>query len=306
MIRTYYWFAGAMVFGIGLLLISPFYAINPGVLSKGHESLQNDCMGCHTLVQGAVTEKCVACHKQNDIGRVLVSGILATKTNERANLLHKNIKEINCVVCHREHTGESKDIAIKKFSHDIIGSGVKEKCSACHDYQKPKGDFHSELKAECSGCHNTNRWNDAKFNHKQGGIVIDNCGKCHEKDKPSDDLHKNFKPGESCSACHTTDAWKPSTFDHSKYFIFDKDHTSTCTNCHEPGNNFKTYTCYNCHEHTQAKISREHLKEGISDFANCVKCHRSSNKEGLEGGEGKEKKHEGKKKDHGEKEGDED
>ena len=306
MIRTYYWFAGAMVFGIGLLLISPFYAINPGVLSKGHESLQNDCMGCHTLVQGAVTEKCVACHKQNDIGRVLVSGILATKTNERANLLHKNIKEINCVVCHREHTGESKDIAIKKFSHEIIGSGVKEKCSACHDYQKPKGDFHSELKAECSGCHNTNRWNDAKFNHKQGGIVIDNCGKCHEKDKPTDELHKNFKPGESCSACHTTDAWKPSTFDHSKYFIFDKDHTSTCTNCHEPGNNFKTYTCYNCHEHTQAKISREHLKEGISDFANCVKCHRSSNKEGLEGGEGKEKKHEGKKKDHGEKEGDED
>ena len=306
MIRTYYWFAGAMVFGIGLLLISPFYAINPGVLSKGHESLQNDCMSCHTLVQGAVTEKCVACHKQNDIGRVLVSGILATKTNERANLLHKNIKEINCVVCHREHTGESKDLAIKKFSHEIIGSGVKEKCSACHDYQKPKGDFHSELKAECSGCHNTNRWNDAKFNHKQGGIVIDNCGKCHEKDKPSDDLHKNFKPGESCSACHTTDAWKPSTFDHSKYFIFDKDHTSTCTNCHEPGNNFKTYTCYNCHEHTQAKISREHLKEGISDFANCVKCHRSSNKEGLEGGEGKEKKHEGKKKDHGEKEGDED
>ena len=306
MIRTYYWFAGAMVFGIGLLLISPFYAINPGVLSKGHESLQNDCMSCHTLVQGAVTEKCVACHKQNDIGRVLVSGILATKTNERANLLHKNIKEINCVVCHREHTGESKDLAIKKFSHDIIGSGVKEKCSACHDYQKPKGDFHSELKAECSGCHNTNRWNDAKFNHKQGGIVIDNCGKCHEKDKPTDELHKNFKPGESCSACHTTDAWKPSTFDHSKYFIFDKDHTSTCTNCHEPGNNFKTYTCYNCHEHTQAKISREHLKEGISDFANCVKCHRSSNKEGLEGGEGKEKKHEGKKKDHGEKEGDED
>ncbi|MBK7265644.1 MAG: hypothetical protein IPI12_04770 [Ignavibacteriales bacterium] len=306
MIRTYYWFAGAMVFGIGLLLISPFYAINPGVLSKGHESLQNDCMSCHTLVQGAVTEKCVTCHKQNNIGRVLVSGILATKTNERANLLHKNIKEINCVVCHREHTGESKDLAIKKFSHEIIGSGVKEKCSACHDYQKPKGDFHSELKAECSGCHNTNRWNDAKFNHKQGGIVIDNCGKCHEKDKPSDDLHKNFKPGESCSACHTTDAWKPSTFDHSKYFIFDKDHTSTCTNCHEPGNNFKTYTCYNCHEHTQAKISREHLKEGISDFANCVKCHRSSNKEGLEGGEGSEKKHEGKKKDHGEKEGDED
>jgi hypothetical protein len=303
MIRTYYWFAGAMVFGIGLLLISPFYAINPGVLSKGHESLQNDCMGCHTLVQGAVTEKCVACHKQNDIGRVLVSGILATKTNERANLLHKNIKEINCVVCHREHTGESKDLAIKKFSHEIIGSGVKEKCSACHDYQKPKGDFHSELKAECSGCHNTNRWNDAKFNHKLTGAVLDNCGQCHEKDKPSDDLHKNFKPGESCSACHTTDAWKPSTFDHSKYFIFDKDHPSTCSNCHEPGNNFKTYTCYNCHEHTQTKISREHLKEGISDFSTCVKCHRSSNKDEAEG---KGNEREGKKKEHGEKEGDED
>jgi len=179
MMRTYYWFAGALVAGIGLLFISPFYAINPGVLSKGHENLQNDCMSCHTLVQGAVTEKCVACHKQNDIGRVFVSGILATKINERANLLHKNIKEIDCVVCHREHTGESKDLAIKKFSHDIIGTGVKEKCSACHDYQKPKDDFHSELKAECSGCHNSERWNDAKFNHKLGGIVFSNCVKCH-------------------------------------------------------------------------------------------------------------------------------
>ncbi|MBK8662202.1 MAG: hypothetical protein IPN18_10510 [Ignavibacteriales bacterium] len=85
--------------------------------------------------------------------------------------------------------------------------------------------------------------------------------------------------------------------------FFDKDHPSTCSNCHEPGNNFKTYTCYDCHEHTQTKISREHLKEGISDFSNCVKCHRSSNKDEAEG---KGNEREGKKKDHGEKEGDED
>lgn len=303
MMRTYYWFIGTMIAGIVALIISPYYSINPGVLSKGHESLRDDCFSCHTLVQGAVSEKCVACHKQSDIGIKMVSGVSLKKENTRANFLHKSIIKMDCVVCHREHTGLSKDIAIKKFSHEIIESGVREKCSSCHDYRKPKDDFHKELIAECSGCHNTTKWDDAEFDHELIGKTVDNCVRCHEKDRPTDELHANFKTGESCSACHSTKAWKPSTFEHSKYFVFDKDHPSTCSNCHEPGNNFKTYSCYNCHEHSEAKISRKHLKEGISDFTNCVKCHRSSDKDGLEG---KDNEREGRKKERDNKRDDDD
>ncbi len=306
MTRSYLWIAGTLIFAGILLVISPFYAINPGVLSKGHEKLQNDCMSCHTLVQGAVTEKCIACHKQDEIGKLSASDTHPAKENKRAILLHKNIKEIDCVTCHLEHTGESKDLAIKKFSHAIISNGVKEKCSACHDYQKPGDDFHKEVKAECSGCHNTEMWKGAKFDHKLVGATKENCNKCHEKERPSDDLHKSLSPKESCFVCHSTDRWKPSTFEHSKYFVFDKHHPATCTNCHETGKNFKTWTCYNCHEHSEAKISRKHLKEGITDFTNCVKCHRSSDKEGLEGGEGKEKKQESKKRGRHPKERDDD
>ncbi|MCA0390064.1 MAG: hypothetical protein LCH52_16360 [Bacteroidetes bacterium] len=306
MMRTYYWFIGAVVFGVMMLFVSPYYSINPGVLSKGHENLKDDCMTCHTLVQGAVTEKCIACHKQDQIGVTTATASHPARENKRALLLHKNIREIDCVVCHREHTGESKNLAVKKFSHDIINSGVREKCSACHDYQKPKDDFHASLQVECGSCHNTSNWKEAEFNHDLNGVDVKNCNRCHEKDKPKDDMHANFNAGESCSACHNTKGWKPSTFDHSKYFVFDKDHPSTCSNCHTSGQNFKTYTCYNCHEHNEAKISSKHLKEGITDFKNCVRCHRSSDKHGLEGGEGKKNEGEKKKKDHSKKERDDD
>jgi hypothetical protein len=259
-----------------LVVFFPYYAINPGVLSHGHESLKDDCLSCHSIAHGAASEKCITCHNHEWIGKKLVSGALLKKENQRANLLHKNIREIDCVVCHREHTGESKTLAIKKFSHDIIGSGVRDDCNACHGYQKSKVDFHKLVTANCSGCHTTNRWHDAKFNHDIIGKTVDNCAACHEHDKPSDALHANSKELGACSACHSIKSWKPSSFDHKKHFVFDKNHPATCINCHATGKNFKTYTCYNCHEHSYAEISGKHLEEGIPDFSNCVKCHRSS------------------------------
>jgi hypothetical protein len=46
----------------------------------------------------------------------------------------------------------------------------------------------------------------------------------------------------------------------------------------------------NCHEHSPSRIASEHLEEGIRNYNNCIKCHRSASEhgEGREDGEWRE------------------
>ncbi|OSM07274.1 putative class III cytochrome C family protein [Magnetofaba australis IT-1] len=97
------------------------------------------------------------------------------------------------------------------------------------------------------------------------------CRQCHQS--PQDRLHR--KMVAECSDCHSTERWTPASFDHSRWFRFDRHHPADdCALCHV-GGRYDAYTCYGCHEHSESKVRREHLDEGIRDFANCVACHRS-------------------------------
>ena len=185
--------------------------------------------------------------------------------------------------------------------------GVPEaKCVTCHPVDKIGADkvkpnkinfpFHTYLKnTNCIECHTEHNADvipltSGKFKHSLLKTPIqEQCSTCHIR--PADNIHNGFN--SECSSCHTTATWKGASFDHQKYFVFDGNHLGKCENCHTDASSFKTYTCYGCHEHSPEKISRKHLKEGISNYENCVKCHRSSNKHG-EGGEreGKQRKHE--------------
>jgi hypothetical protein len=40
-----------------------------------------------------------------------------------------------------------------------------------------------------------------------------------------------------------------------------------------------TPATYGCHEHSRSKIREEHVKEGVSDYENCVECHCSRDEE---------------------------
>ncbi|WP_155942417.1 hypothetical protein [Rhodomicrobium vannielii] len=51
-------------------------------------------------------------------------------------------------------------------------------------------------------------------------------------------------------------------------------HNPACVTCHAK-NDYKRYTCYGCHEHRPDDMRAKHLHEGIRDFENCVRCHRS-------------------------------
>ncbi|MFI3185772.1 MAG: hypothetical protein QX198_07300, partial [Methylococcaceae bacterium] len=66
----------------------------------------------------------------------------------------------------------------------------------------------------------------------------------------------------------------------------DGDHHTRCGTCHV-GNDYSHYTCYGCHEHSPESIRREHIKEGIPNFENCVQCHRSGNEHDIRNGDEK-------------------
>ncbi len=167
------------------------------------------------------------------------------------------------------------------------------KCSACHKPEdigrrtttgaplaSDKTAFHQELAiADCAACHTDHQGRDNRgtlrvFAHDMlKEQTRDRCQSCHTP--PPDELHRGQEES-TCSTCHNTQRWSPADFDHDAYFVFDRDHRTACTTCHEPPG-FETFTCYGCHEHSERKIRREHLEEGITDFENCAECHRNAN-----------------------------
>lgn len=202
--------------------------------------------------------------------------------------------EINtdCFACHAPLRGAAADRCIK--CHVVADIGVRTTKGAPVERKTVKASFHQQLiQQDCMACHSdhtgprlTER-SGKRFSHQLlRADVRERCEACHKP--PADSLHRQVTG--NCAQCHRQAGWKPATFAHDKLFLLDSDHNTTCVTCHA-GSDYKRYTCYGCHEHQPDKIRRKHEKEGIRDFGNCVKCHRSAeDKEGREGrGGGRER-----------------
>ncbi len=194
---------------------------------------------------------------------------------------HQELIEQDCVACHTDHAGPKLTHRSRKpFSHDLLKVSTREVCESCH--AAPGDKLHRRFDQACVQCHKTQGWTPASFDH---GLLTkadqNSCGSCHRA--PDDTLHRQIVG--NCGSCHTSKAWTPATFDHNKYFVLDRDHNASCVTCHT-GNNYQRYTCYGCHEHTPANIRAEHEEEGIVNFDNCVRCHRSADDKGEGGGRG--------------------
>ena len=163
--------------------------------------------------------------------------------------------------------------------HEFLAAADREDCASCHAEKKPADRLHEAAGSSCAACHKTSGWSPAAFDHARLNASGASCVSCHQSRMPADDLHKQVTG--DCRDCHSTEAWKPASFEHSRYFRFDRQHPSDCSACHTQAGTFKTYSCYGCHEHSPAKIAAEHREEGITDFDDCVRCHR-----GGEEGEG--------------------
>jgi len=187
--------------------------------------------------------------------------------------------------------------------HAPLRGVTQEKCASCHavanigvlttrgvpvEKAKSKMAFHRELvEQDCSSCHSDHQGpkltqrSRKSFSHDLlKTATLERCEACHKP--PQDTFHRDLS--NNCAQCHSPTKWKPTSFDHTKFFELDRDHNASCVTCHVK-NDFKRYTCYGCHEHTPDRIASKHLREGIRDFENCVKCHRSAHDEhGREGG----------------------
>jgi hypothetical protein len=253
----------------------PHLMVGAGSLIAGHQKLEKNCFACHTPGRGASHERCVACHKLADIGRLTTMGALIAKP-AAATPFHEKLARRDCVACHSEHSTAERYRSRGRFDHGLLETASREKCADCH--KAPEGQTHRQATGSCAQCHSVTKWKPATFNHSLlNAASRERCTDCHKV--PADQLHRQ---AGACAQCHSMKRWKPATFDHSKYFVLE-DHHSRCTACHRT-NDYRSYTCYSCHAHTPEKIQREHVEEGIRNFDNCVKCHRSADKRESEHG----------------------
>lgn len=185
----------------------------------------------------------------------------------------------DCFACHTPFIGSrpSKCIAC----HKVAEIGLKSTRGLAIAKEKKNVAFHQKLiEEDCVACHSDHKGVKAfrpisQFSHKLLEPELQKqCDGCHAN--PGDSLHLKIRG--NCGQCHGQEAWLPATFEHEKYFRFDRHHDTDCVTCHM-NNDYSDYTCYGCHEHSRSKIREEHVEEGIRDYENCVKCHRSGDED---------------------------
>ena len=209
---------------------------SPGALSHAHADLEQNCVACHTSVQGVDPVKCVLCHASDQ-----------DLLQRQPTSFHASIT--SCRECHSEHMGveerptrmdhealsriglaalgadaDSERSALHEYLSDWAGSGgvlpgrrvlraeAALACETCHANE----DVHFELMGEdCSQCHATSMWTLPEFRHPSPKSR--DCAQCHQAPPSHYMMHFNMvsakvarKPHaqvDQCFECHRTTAW---------------------------------------------------------------------------------------------------
>ncbi len=191
----------------------------------------------------------------------------------------------DCASCHTPWRGPDPVRCIQ--CHVVADIGLRTTDGQAITRARQITSFHQALvKQDCNACHSDHQGplrteaNRVRFSHALLRPSVNaQCATCHVA--PINRIHASITA--SCAQCHSQTAWKPATLDHSKLFVLDQNHSPTCVTCHT-GGDYTRYTCYGCHAHTESGIRAKHVEEGIRNFQNCARCHRSASDEG-EGGE---------------------
>ncbi len=226
-----------------------------------------DCFSCHANDdphEGRFGTQCENCHTTNAWKPAQFDHNLAAFKLEGAHA------SVACTACHINN----------------VFKGTPTDCFSCHANDDPhRGQFGTQ----CQLCHRPTQWRAVTFDHNRtafpltGAHLTVPCQSCHingvYKGTPTEcaachrepAFHAGLFRGQSCAHCHQTTAWRPASFFGPHTFPMMHGGASSCQTCHP--NSLQTYTCYSCHEHNPAKIQKKHLKEGITNFQNCVACH---------------------------------
>lgn len=178
-----------------LVFAFPHLMVGPGKLIPGHRHLDTHCFACHAALAGATSDRCVACHKPADIGRLTTTGQAIAKPLT-STPFHQKLISDDCVGCHSDHAGMRRFRQQGRFNHSLLKQETREVCQDCH--KSPPDALHRQLTGNCGQCHNQAKWVPAAFDHS----------KYFELDRDHNDR---------CATCH-------SGSDYSRY---------TCYGCHE-------------------------------------------------------------------------
>lgn len=208
---------------IALVLLSifaPQLMISPGKTIDAHAEISSDCFACHTAFIGSSPQKCIACHKIEDIGKITTKGLLIEKENKNV-AFHQQLIEDDCIACHSDHKGVKAFRPISQFSHRLLQTNLQQQCDSCHS--NPVDDLHQKIKGNCGQCHTQEAWLPATFEHENYfrfdrdhntecvTCHINNdysnytCYGCHEHSRSKireEHMEEGIRDYEKCVECH--------------------------------------------------------------------------------------------------------
>jgi hypothetical protein len=158
------------------------------------------CLDCHVPFVGTPGSRCLGpgCH-----------GALATGTPPRDGpampiRFHTVLRDQPCGTCHQEHVRRGTSTSTRAFTHQIIPTSTRERCSRCHTGAGKRS--HSATDAvSCDLCHGTQRWTGIGIQHER--VRQHPCDLCHAA--PPGPAHDSV--AGTCNECHETTTWKPLT-----------------------------------------------------------------------------------------------
>jgi hypothetical protein len=140
-------------------------------------------LACHAILQGAVRDRCLACHRLDAIGLRTVAGTPLTPPNPKAQAIHRAVGQLECATCHPEHGGQSRRTAQGRFAHGMVEAQLRRQCAVCHAAQRPTDAIHGRGAGDCGPCHTDTGWRPSTFAHDRyfrfDGHHPDRCTDCH-------------------------------------------------------------------------------------------------------------------------------
>ena len=208
---------------LALAIFAPHLMIQPGKLIDAHAELTSDCFACHSPFFGSSPEKCMQCHKVEEIGLKTTKGLAIAK-EKKSVAFHQQLIEDDCVACHSDHKGVQAFKPISQFSHELVVQEMREQCNGCHS--NPGDALHQKIKGNCAQCHTVEGWTPATFEHDEY-FRFDrhhpaDCEKCHVQ---------NDYGTYTCYGCHEHSRSKIRE-EHLEEGIHDYEN---CVECHKSG-----------------------------------------------------------------------
>lgn len=211
---------GNLIVLVLLTIFMPHLMIRPGKLIDAHAELATDCFACHTPFFGSRPEKCIACHKVDEIGLKTTKGL--SIAGEKKNVaFHQKLTQQDCVACHSDHRGVQAFRPIGRFSHELLEREVNRQCDGCH--ANPGDALHQKIQGNCSHCHSQEAWTPATFEHEEyfrfdrhhttdcqtchvgNDYTTYTCYGCHEHSRSEireEHVEEGIYDYENCVECH--------------------------------------------------------------------------------------------------------